>query len=149
LIVTARKLANASPRRPRQSDLKRAISTAYYALFHAMAKDAADVLVGVGAARPDNAWTQAYRALQHGEAKNACLQVRRLGFPAGIVACAEAFVLLQERRHSADYDPNHRVVRADALSAIGYAQSAIEALISAPRKDRKAFAVLLLFRKRS
>lgn len=29
MIVTARKLANASPNKPRQADLKRAISTAY------------------------------------------------------------------------------------------------------------------------
>jgi hypothetical protein len=73
LIVTARKLAHASPQKPRQADLKRAISTAYYALFHAMAKIAADMLVGVGPNRPDKAWTQAYRALQHGDAKTpAC-----------------------------------------------------------------------------
>ena len=149
MIVTARKLANASPRRPRQADLKRAISTAYYTLFHAMAQDAADVLVGVGTDRPDTAWTQVYRGLQHGEAKNACMQVRNLDFPAGVVTCAEAFVLLQERRHSADYDPNHRVLRADALRAIGLAETAIDALGSAPRKDRRAFAVLLLFKKRA
>ena len=66
LIVTARKLAHASTQKPRQADLKRAISTAYYALFHAMAKNAADLLVGVGSNRPDKAWTQTYRALQHG-----------------------------------------------------------------------------------
>ena len=44
MIVTARKLASASLKKPRQADLRRAISTAYYALFHAMAKDAADML---------------------------------------------------------------------------------------------------------
>ena len=46
LLATARRLAKASPQKPRQSDLKRAISTAYYALFHAMARNAADMLVG-------------------------------------------------------------------------------------------------------
>ena len=44
--VQARRLALAGPRRPRQADLRRAVSTAYYALFQAMAKDCADVLVG-------------------------------------------------------------------------------------------------------
>jgi uncharacterized protein (UPF0332 family) len=53
LIVTARKLAKASPKKPRQADLKRAVSTAYYALFHALAKNAADQLVGVAQNRPD------------------------------------------------------------------------------------------------
>ncbi len=149
MIVTARKLANASPQKPRQADLRRAVSTAYYALFHAMAKDAADVLVGVGPDRPDKAWAQVYRALQHGDAKNACAQVRKLGFPATIVTCADTFVTLQESRHSADYDPDHRVLRADAISAIKQANNAIDALLSTPRKDRRAFSVLLLLRRRA
>jgi hypothetical protein len=148
LIVTARRLARASPQKPRQSDLKRAISTAYYALFQAIAKDAADVLVGAGKDRPGKAWNQTYRALQHGEAKNGCVQARNLGFPESIVVCADAFVVLQESRYSADYDPDHRVLRADALSAITLAEDAIKALKSASRRDRRAFAVLLLFRKR-
>jgi hypothetical protein len=51
LIITARMLARAGSRRPRQADLKRAISAAYYALCHALAKDAADRLVGAGRER--------------------------------------------------------------------------------------------------
>ena len=39
LLATARRLAKASPRKPRQADLRRSISTAYYALFHALAAD--------------------------------------------------------------------------------------------------------------
>ena len=148
MIVTARKLANASPRRPRQADLKRAISTAYYALFHAMAKDAADMLVGVGPSRPDKAWTHAYRSLQHGDAKNACEGVRKLGFPAAIINCADVFVKLQQNRHDADYDPDCRVLRADAMAAIELAEYVIIGLRDAPKKDRKAFAVHLLLKRR-
>jgi uncharacterized protein (UPF0332 family) len=150
LIVTARKLANASPLKPRQADLRRAVSTAYYALFHALAKDAADMLVGVGANRPDKAWRHAYRALQHGDAKTACLELRynNLGFPQTLVECAGTFAILQERRHSADYDPDYRATRADALDAISLAEQAIAGLTAAARKDRRAFAVQLLFRKR-
>jgi hypothetical protein len=96
LIVTARKLARASPSKPRQADLKRSVSTAYYALFHALARDAADMLVGVGPNRPDKAWTHVYRSLQHGDAKNACAAVRNLGFPRTIVTCADAFMTLQQ-----------------------------------------------------
>ena len=149
LIVTARKLARASPKKPRQADLKRAVSTAYYALFHALAKNAADQLVGVGQNRPDKAWAQVYRSLQHGEAKNARSQVRNLRFPATIVSCADAFVKLQEDRHSADYDSDHRVTRADALDAIALAEQAIKDLKATPGKDRRAFAVHLVFKKRS
>jgi hypothetical protein len=148
LIVTARKLAWSSPRRPRQAELKRAVSTAYYALFQAMAKDAADMLVGAGPNRPDNAWMHIYRSLQHGDAKNACTAVRNLAFPATLADCAEAFVALQEERYDADYNPDHRVLRADAVAAIDRAEKAIEDLRAAARRDRKAFAVHLLHRKR-
>ena len=44
LIPTARRLANVNVRRPRQADLKSAVSTAYYALFHTLAKECADRL---------------------------------------------------------------------------------------------------------
>lgn len=148
MIFVARKLANASPLRPRQAELRRAVSTAYYALFHALAKDAADLLVGVGQARPEKAWQQTYRALQHGDAKTACGQARNLGFPQTIVNCASIFIDLQERRHSADYDPSTRLTRADALQGIALAERAVADLRATARKDRKAFAVLLLFRRR-
>lgn len=148
MIVTARKLANASPKKPRQADLKRAISTAYYALFHAMANDAADMLVGVGPNRPDKAWSHTYRTLQHGEAKSACEAVRNLNFPNSIKSCADAFVALQQKRHEADYDPDYRVLRADALDAIQQAEDAIRALRTSARRDRRAFAVQILMKKR-
>ena len=148
LIATARRLAKASPQRPRQSDLKRAISTAYYALFHEIAQDAANLLIGVGANRANKAWKQVYRALDHGSAKNACAQLRGLGFPGGLCDCGESFVQLQQARHDADYDPDHRVTRADTLSAIASAEIAIRLLSAADRRDRKAFAVQLLFKRR-
>jgi hypothetical protein len=148
LIVAARKLAGTGARRPRQADLKRAVSTAYYALFHALAKDAADLLVGVGRNRPAHAWSQVYRSLQHGDAKRACEAVRNLGFPQTIVACADAFVALQQQRHDADYDPDCRVLRADAMAAIDLAEKAIRGLRTTARVHRKTFSVHLLHRRR-
>ena len=63
------------------------------------------------------AWFHIYRSLQHSDAKTACEAVRNLSFPATIVTCAEAFVTLQQERHDADYNPDYRVLRADALKA--------------------------------
>jgi uncharacterized protein (UPF0332 family) len=148
VIVTARKLANASPGKPRQADLRRAISTAYYALFHAMAKDVADMFVGVGTDRPDKAWSQTFRSLQHSDARIACDAIKKLNFAATIEVCAEAFVNLQKQRHDADYDPDVRYNRVDALYAIHVADDAIRNLMSSSKKDRRAFAVLLLLKKR-
>lgn len=149
LIRTARILAGASPNKPRQAELKRAISTAYYALFHTLAQDAADRLIGTGKGRSNEAWAQVYRALQHGLAKEACQRTSNLGFPSPIIECADAFVDLQEARHAADYDPDKRVTRNTAQEKIDLAEIAIRKLRSAPKSDRKAFAVLLLLQKRT
>ena len=148
VIVTARKLAHASPRRPRQADLRRSISTAYYALFNAVAQDAADVLVGTGTLRASRTWGQTYRAVEHGFAKNACREAPRHPFPPGIQVCADAFVRLQEIRHQADYDPEARFKRVDAINWVADAEAAIAGLRSAPRADRRAFAIHILLKKR-
>ena len=149
MIVTARRLAVAGRTKPRQSDMKRSVSTAYYALFHAIAKDAADLLVGGGAARADRAWSHVYRGLEHGFAKNACREISKLGFPVGIMCCASEFIELQDMRHSADYDPRVRFTRAETLQWAARAEAAIAGFRTAPRRDRKAFAVQLLLKKRS
>lgn len=148
LIVTARRLARANPRKPRQADLRRSISTAYYAAFHTLAHQSADLFVGVGVARNSQAWTQVYRALEHGFAKNACKQAGNLGFPPDVVTFANLFVLMQEERHRADYDPGTRYSRAETLIIISNAVQAIAALKRADRQDRRAFAVHVLLKRR-
>ena len=70
LIQTARRLAESGAAQPTKADLRRAVSTAYYALFHCLTAAAADLLTG---ARPDSPeWRQVYRALEHGKARSAC-----------------------------------------------------------------------------
>lgn len=150
LIGLAKRLAKASPSKPRQADLKRAVSTAYYALFHAIAKNVADTMVGaVKSNRSENAWAHAYRGLQHGDAKTACEAVRKINFPQAIKDCADAFIALQIARHAADYDPLHRLTRANALLAVQKAEDAIAKLRSASAKDSRAFAVQVLIKKRN
>lgn len=95
-------------RTPRQCDLKRAVSTNYYALFHALCRNAADCFIGGSDAdRSRNAWIQAYRALEHGNAAQRCQsqQVMRK-FPKPIEDFANLFVQAQKKRNSADYDPS-------------------------------------------
>jgi uncharacterized protein (UPF0332 family) len=148
LITTAKRLARYGARRPRQSDLCRAISTAYYAMFHTLAKDCADRLIGTGARRSNPAWLQVYRALDHGFAKQACQRVGKLGFPRDIVNFANTFESLQIERHRADYDPTARYTRAEVLLTITEAERAIEGLRKVARQDRTAFAALVLLKTR-
>lgn len=124
------------------------MSTAYYAVFHTLAQDCADRFIGTGPRRGSAAWTQVYRALEHGFAKGACDQARNLAFPPDIQAFADTFRRLQEERHRADYDPGARYARADVIVWITEAEQAIQALRGSANEDRKAFAALVLLKKR-
>ena len=150
-IATARDLAQANTRgRPRESNLRRAVSTAYYALFHGLAVCCADMLVGgPGANRSRPAWRQAYRALQHGTARQRCEQNMIQEFPPEIQDFANLFVLLQKRRHRADYDPDVIFSKDDVMINITDAEHHLSAFIETPAKDRRAFAIYVLLSVRN
>jgi hypothetical protein len=148
LVAQARRLANASPKRPRDVDLRRAVSAAYYALFQAVAKAGADLLVGTaGANRSEKAWRQVHRSLQHGEAKSRCESLPT-SFSQDLKDVADALVSLQKLRHDADYDPAAAFTRGDTLSHILMAESSMTKLAAAPLKARRAFVIWLLFPNR-
>ena len=147
LIAQANRLAKATQHKPRQVDLKRALSAAYYAMFHALAKECADTIAGAGRDRSQAAWVQVYRALEHGVAKNACRQARNKGFPLQIVHFAELFAALQDERHAADYDPLSFYSRADVTPLVADAAQAIADFGRAARADRRAFVALVLLRE--
>ena len=151
LIQTAKDLVAASNGRPRQTNLRRAVSTVYYALFHCLAQCCADSMIGgAGATRSRSAWIQVYRALDHGQVKHCCRQKPRVLelFPKEIQDFANAFATLQEKRHAADYDPAEKFYKSDVEIHIQIAESVIEGFKSAPLKDRRAFAALVLFKSR-
>jgi uncharacterized protein (UPF0332 family) len=167
LVATALKRAKAGPKKPRQADLRRAASTAYDALFHAIAENGANLIVSGVTSVPDKTWSQAYRMLDHGFAKNACREidaetVKPGKNPADAIApvfpapvgrdrfkfIADTFISLQEQRHEADYKPLKTFTRATALNAISDAASAISELENAGRSHRLAFAVHLLMKRR-
>ena len=136
---------------PRQSDLKRALSTAYYAMFHALCWNCADSFIGkTKASRSQPAWKQAYRAIEHGFAKHQCKNNSVMEkFPTGIQDFANQFVELQEKRHQADYDPFSKFTRHDVLTAIDAAVVAIGKLQASNIKDKRAFAAWTVMRNRS
>ena len=147
LIKTARGLTKLSPRRPTQANLRRAVSTAYYAMFHCLAASAANLLVGGGRGA---AWHQVYRTLEHGKAKNACQRHRAMQvFPAGIQDFAKAFVRLQTERHRADYAlEGSRYYKSDVIVEIDAAERAIDQFERAAVAARRGFVVHVLFRQR-
>ncbi len=85
-----------------QATLRRSISTAYYALFHLLISEACE-LWGV----------DEHRRFEHGQMKKASEKIKTTWqkeaasgqFPyQDLYTVASAFIQLQERRHSADYD---------------------------------------------
>jgi hypothetical protein len=84
-IDTARDLVAPRTGRPRETNLRRAVSTIYYALFHCLAACCADTLVGGPSSnRSKPAWRQAYRALQHRQANTRCRHSNIRWFPTVI-----------------------------------------------------------------
>ncbi len=154
LIAVARGLAGGAiggPRgRPRQTDLCRATSAAYYAMFHALARCCADTLVGATRAhRSQPAWTQTYRALEHGYARNQCIRPEIRRFPHEIREFAKAFSDMQRLRHVADYAPQTDFYRRGTLRAVDYVERVIADFAAAPLQDRRAFSVYVLMRMRA
>lgn len=157
-ITTARRLATGSRRgRPLETDLRRSISTTYYALFHCLANCCADTVVGgVGSNRSRPAWNQAYRALEHGLTRRRCDNLNMMArFPADIQKFGESFVFMQRLRHLADYDPDAKgtwdlpLSRSAILQIIGDVEGAIRNFNRVPIPDRRAFAVYVLLAVRN
>ena len=125
------------------------MSTAYYAMFHALAKSCADSLIGTAKRdRANRAWQHVYRALEHGFAKSACQNKEIARFPQGVQDFANAFVIMQANRHSADYDPFARLLKFEVLFDIKYVKLVIEGFQRTSSKDRKAFAIWVLLKQR-
>ena len=132
--------------RPKQTELRRAVSATYYALFHTLARNAADLLVGDrSSTRTRQAWRQTYRALDHRRIKNQCTKQTIARFPQGIQDFADHFVRMQRRRHLADYDPFERFARGSVTQLVEATRSTIDEFENVARDDRRAFAVFVLF----
>ena len=142
---------------PRQVDIRRAISAAYYGIFHYLLIAAADEVVGV-TKRATPRYALVYRSVDHRDLKELCLEAKKQqmtrkyqssvpvgGLGANIQAFASAVAELQEKRHSADYDPSTRVKTSDARLAIATARSAIGRFNRADEAQRTVFLFLMLF----
>ena len=136
------------------------MSAAYYAVFHSILTAVADELIGK-TKRNTPEYGLAYRSLNHGRLRELCNDLKKptlpakiapyappTGFGPGIEAVARAVIELQERRHTADYDPMQKFKTADALLAIRTARSAVERMGRAGETERRRFLVLLAFQPR-
>ena len=151
LIVTSR-LLTTTPypnTQPLQDSLRRAVSTAYYAMFHALASSNADCLVGApNDSLTEHAWSRTYRGLNHNVTRRNLLQDRDL-FSPQIRRFAEVFAQLQDLRHSADYNPNRSFTLIETLALIDLAEAAIESFLQTDADERKVLAIQSLIGRRA
>ena len=147
LMEVARALVESGHAPPTQARLRRAVSTAYYAMFHCLAAAAADLFIGTVRS---SAWHRIYRALEHGRARGACQQGQVMReFPEEIRDFARAFVVLQKARQQADYAQDADAYRkSDVLGHTASAELAISRFEQADGAARRAFAAHVLFRHR-
>ena len=133
---------------PTDEHVRRAISNAYYALFHALAMSNADALIGT----PQDtlsvtAWSRVYRGLDHGTARRE-LQRHRHEFSVGARAFTDAFQELQNQRHAADYNHSESFTARQADAWLARVEAAIIEYLLADRSERAYIAALTLIRGR-
>ncbi len=155
LIATARLLYAAGVRETddeqSQTHLKRAVSTAYYAMFHAVCANTAALLPGTsGDPAESAAWLQAYRGPEHTHVRNQCRNAGLIDpFPPEIRNFAQTFVRTQSYRNQADYNSLSDFRPAEVSQIIYDAENAINQLAATPANIRRAFAVTTLLRNRT
>lgn len=145
LLELADHLARRESRRPKQISLRRATSTAYYAVFHALAYLCAKELVG---------WTKdwkfvtpIYRALDHSTAKKLFDRSRET-YGEDVAQIGRAFILLQQERNNADYHPEFSSTRQETLELIRLARDAVQATLALNAEKQLLLAVHLIGRQR-
>lgn len=161
LLAQAKHLAGKERMRPKQASLRRAVSAAYYALFHFLTAEAAAAMVkgqGATALRP-----VLQRAFVHRQMKQAAqifagermpdrwmrLTQGRGEVPEDLRLVAAAFVELQEARHEADYDITRRFSRSQARELIEVSEKAMGAWRGTRNTAQgRAFLMALLIHNR-
>ena len=138
-------------------ELRRAVSSLYYGLFHRLSVAGAEVFNAGGTA----VTLKASRAFNHTEMREACAEYvkwapgSRLASLVStqpgqqLLTVAQAFVDLQEARHRADYDLGTAITNDEALDLLQqatFAHLAFDAVEQRP--ETSVFLTCLLLGKR-
>jgi hypothetical protein len=162
LLDQARHLVGKEPKRPKQASLRRAVSTAYYALFHLLTEAAAARLVTGGAREQQALRMVVRRAFSHGDMKRASVSfaggsapaewqtaLATAGVTADVRLVASAFHDLQGARHEADYNLGRIYTRREAQEFVRRCEDAFDAWARCRKAhDAEVFLAALLLHAR-
>ncbi len=140
LITASRLLAGGQPS---QEALRRAISTAYYAMFHALAASNADLIVGRRTPANESRWIATYRSLRHFRAENPLHGWPHL-FSPPVQNFAVVIGGIKTERENADYNPSVNFVQNEVITWIDSAERAIIDFNATSPQERAMVAVATL-----
>ena len=134
-----------SPVQPiHQAQLRLAVSSTYYAIYHALARSNADTLVGASEADHNHpGWTRTYVALG-GDVAVERVQGNFTDYSQEIRDLVKTFVVVNEQRLFAEEDPVITHTPEEALAWIERAEAAISALLFTDVEGRRELAQHLL-----
>jgi uncharacterized protein (UPF0332 family) len=139
LLEQADMLVKREPKNPKQASLRRAVSAAYYALFHLLAEDAARLFAGLCGRHDAGTVSRVTRTFAHldlkkvsegfgrSELPNAFRTAEKYETPSDLKSVADAFGSLYQARQEADYNTGEPVTRPEALKQIEQAKQAFAA----------------------
>jgi uncharacterized protein (UPF0332 family) len=144
LLEQAYDLAHKETTDPKQASLRRAVSTAYYALFHLLIDEA------VGNWAVERQRSTLARTFEHGKMKGICDAVLRAAKsgatrPPELHTVAQAFIRLQDHRQTADYDHSKTWSRSDVVDVLNIATGAFTAWRAIRTQDAAQDFLLQLF----
>ena len=140
LIRASRLLAGGQPS---QEALRRAVSTAYYAMFHALATSNADLIVGTKVQVNQSNWIATYRSLRHFRAENPLHGWPHL-FSLPVQNFAVVIGSIKTERENADYNPVVNFAQNQVITWIDRAEQAIIAFNTASPQERSMVAIATL-----
>jgi uncharacterized protein (UPF0332 family) len=126
------------PNEPKQVDLRRAVSAAYYCLFHLLTTEAARNW------KHPNQRDRFARMFDHGRMKACSSRISSRPLPsapteistaADLKLIADSFVKLQQARHTADYDNSRVWSRTQLWDMIDDAEAAMAAWSNIREED--------------
>ena len=162
LLEQAAALAKLDLKKPKQANLRRAVSSAYYGLFHYLVHEACFAQIGtqygqapyryvIGRAYSHNVMKQACTSFGGGTLKDSVKKGLPLDASGNYVILrpiqriAATLAELQEKRHLADYDRSERFNRAEVMTLIEEVQDRIEDFSRLPSSSDKSFFLACLW----
>ena len=144
LLQQAYDLASKESENPKQASLRRAVSTAYYALFHLLIDEA------VSKWAIERQRSAIARIFEHRAMKGICNDTMHNfkgsgNVPSELYTVAQNFIQLQEHRYTADYDNSKQWSRSDVLNALTLATDAFYAWSVVRSQDAAQDFLLQLF----